>query len=62
MFESTLNNKFHTQKYLISSLSKQCILLPVVSKPITAAGKITPKANSAGSNSRNKWVTKEPNE
>ena len=60
-FEPMWINKFHSKKYLISSLRKHLMLSPVVSKPITTASKITPKANPGGRNCTIKWVTKEQN-
>lgn len=54
-------NKFHTRKHLILSLREHLILLPVVSNLITTASKITPKANQAGRNHTNTWVTEEQN-
>lgn len=44
-FEPLWINKFHTKKHLI--------LLPVVSKLIITASKITPKANQVGRNYTN---------
>lgn len=60
-FEPPWINKFHTRKHLILSLREHLILLPVVSNLITTASKITPKANQAGRNHTNTWVTEEQN-
>ena len=45
-FEPLRINKFHTSKYLILSLRKQLLLLPVVSKPITTGSKISKSKSS----------------
>lgn len=60
-FEPVCINKFHTKKYLILSLRNHLLLSRVVNEPITTASKRTPKANPAGRNCTNKWVTKDRN-